>query len=105
MRTRYKERAVNYLAENFKNQFLLVDDEIEIKKIQDFVNGDNSYLEIGPGKGRFILDIAARNKDKKFLVTSNSRLKSRWEGFSFPFNSESLDSKKLEKSTWRYALF
>ena len=73
MRTRYKKRAVNYLAENFKNQFLVVDDEVEIKKIQDFVSGDNSYLEIGPGKGRFILDIAARNKDKKFLVIELDR--------------------------------
>ena len=62
MRTRYKEWAVNYLAENFKNQFLLVDDEIEIKKIQDFVSGDNSYLEIGPGKGRFILDMIKKGK-------------------------------------------
>ena len=73
MRTRYKEWAVNYLKENFSNQFVINEDEAEINRIREFISGDNSYLEIGPGKGRFILDIASRYPDKKFLVIELDR--------------------------------
>lgn len=73
MRTRYKEWAVNYLKDHFDNQYVLNDSLEEQEKIKNYVNQANTYLEIGPGKGRFIFDIASRNPDKNFLVIELDR--------------------------------
>ena len=67
MRTKYKPWAVQYLSEHFENQFTLENEE-SIKSLIDFVSQKNTFLEIGPGKGQFILDLASRHKNINFLV-------------------------------------
>ncbi len=63
MRTKFKQWAVDYLKEG-KNIFYLN----EAEKIIDFVSKKECYLEIGPGKGQFILEIAKKYPDFNFLV-------------------------------------
>ncbi len=63
MRTKFKQRAVDYLKIG-KDIFTLEDKE----KITDFILEKPTFLEIGPGKGQFILDIAAKYQSYNFLV-------------------------------------
>lgn len=63
MRTKYKQRAVDYLNEG-KNILSLDDKE----GILSFLDYKKTYLEIGPGKGQFILSLASRFKDGRYLV-------------------------------------
>lgn len=63
MRTKFKQWAVDYLNEG-KN-ILYLKNENDIK---DFVNSKECFLEIGPGKGQFILNIAKKYPQFNFLV-------------------------------------
>lgn len=66
MRTKFKKWAVDYLTESFKNQIVL--ESFSKDDILSFKGNDPLYLEIGPGKGQFILSLASKNLDKKFIV-------------------------------------
>lgn len=63
MRTKFKQWAVDYLNEG-KNIFYLENKE----EILKFVNDKKCFLEIGPGKGQFILEIAKKYPELNFLV-------------------------------------
>lgn len=63
MRTKYKQRAVDYLKEG-KNILSLEDKD----KILSFINEKETFIEIGPGKGKFILGLASRHPEYNFLV-------------------------------------
>lgn len=66
MRVKYSQKSVDYLSENLQNQLRLEDFSLEDTK--KFLTEKPLYLEIGPGKGKFILELASKNKDKNFLV-------------------------------------
>lgn len=63
MRTKYKQWAVDYLKEG-KNILSLENKE----DILSFINEKETFLEIGPGKGQFILGLASRYPEINFLV-------------------------------------
>lgn len=67
MRTKYKPKAVEYLNTHFENQFK-IDDEIFKEALKEFVLSKETYLEIGPGKGQFILNMAQKFPQYNFLV-------------------------------------
>lgn len=67
MRTKYNAKAVAYLMSEFKNQFV-IDNEDSKKAMLDYVKSRPTYLEIGPGKGQFILQIAKEHPEYNFLV-------------------------------------
>lgn len=67
MRTKYNPKAVEYLNSHFENQFLIEDDE-SIKQLSSYINKPNVYLEIGPGKAQFILNMAQKFPEINFLV-------------------------------------
>lgn len=67
MRTKFKPKAVEYLNTNFTNQFL-IEDETSKEQLIKFVNCKKTYIEIGPGKGQFILNLASRYPEYNFLV-------------------------------------
>ncbi len=67
MRTKYKPKAVEYLNSHFDNQFK-IDDEDSILKLKEYVKKGNIFLEIGPGKGQFILNMAQKYPQINFLV-------------------------------------
>lgn len=66
MRVKYNQKSVDYLSENLKNQLRLED--FSIKNDSFFTSNKPLYLEIGPGKGKFIIDLASKNLDKNFIV-------------------------------------
>ncbi len=66
MRTKFKKWAVDYLTESYKNQIVL--DNFCSEEIKKYIGNSELFLEIGPGKGQFILSLASRNLDKKFIV-------------------------------------
>ena len=68
MRSRYKPWAIEYLKTNTKNEFFLNDEIIEEDKIISFIKEKDTYLEIGPGRGQFILSMAAKFPEFNFLV-------------------------------------
>lgn len=57
MRTKYKPWAKPFLDEH---------QEVQLSS-EDFSHLDNFYLEIGSGKGLFLLEIAKKNPDKFFV--------------------------------------
>ena len=63
MRTKFKQWAVDYLNES-RNIFKLED----IDSIKAFLNEKACFLEIGPGKGKFILGMAENFPNYNFLV-------------------------------------
>lgn len=67
MRSRYKPWAVEYLKSNFKHQFTIGENE-DFSLIEEYVLSRPTYLEIGPGKGQFILNLAKRFPEFNFLV-------------------------------------
>lgn len=67
MRSRYKPWAIEYLKNNFKNQFSIGENE-DFSLIEEYVLNRPTYLEIGPGKGQFILNLAKRFPEFNFLV-------------------------------------
>lgn len=66
MRTKFKFWAVEYLRLNLKNQFIL--DSFDQDAFIEFITKKPTYLEIGPGKGRFIIEIAKKYPDYNYLV-------------------------------------
>ena len=68
MRSRYKPWAIEYLKTNTQNEFFLNEDSIEENRIFSFINERDTFLEIGPGRGQFILTMAAKFPDFNFLV-------------------------------------
>ena len=66
MRVKYKQWAVDYLSESKTYQFDLLEDDNE--KLSSFIMGKDVYLEIGPGKGDFIIGLAAKNPDINYIV-------------------------------------
>ena len=66
MRVKYNQKDIDYLNENNKNK-LSFEDFLE-KKSSFFDSNKELFLEIGPGKGKFIIDLASKNLDKNFLV-------------------------------------
>ena len=68
MRSRYKPWAIEYLKTNTKNEFFLNDEVIEEDKIISFIKEKDTYLEIGPGRGQFILSMAVKFPEFNFLV-------------------------------------
>ena len=67
MRSRYKPWAIEYLKNNFKHQFTIGENE-DFSLIEEYVLSRPTYLEIGPGKGQFILNLAKRFPEFNFLV-------------------------------------
>lgn len=70
MRVKYNQKSVDYLNDNFKNQLRLED--FSFKNDSFFTSNKPLYLEIGPGKGKFIIDLASKNLDKNFIVVELS---------------------------------
>ena len=66
MRTKFKFWAVEYLKNNPSNQFLL--DNFDEEKFINFIKEKETYLEIGPGKGRFITNLALKYPNYNFIV-------------------------------------
>jgi len=66
MRTKFKKWAVDYIDLNKLNQFDL--DFFDIELFKKYIGNHGVFLEIGPGKGKFIVSIASKNIDKKFIV-------------------------------------
>ncbi len=67
MRTKYNAKAVAYLMNEFKNQFVIDNENSKIAMLE-YVKSRPTYLEIGPGKGQFILQIAKEHPEYNFLV-------------------------------------
>ena len=67
MRTKFKQWAVDYLNES-RNIIKLED----IDSIKAFLNEKACFLEIGPGKGKFILGMAEKFPNYNFLVVEIS---------------------------------
>lgn len=66
MRVKFNQNSIDYLDNNFKNQLRLED---FFDKNNTFLNENKDfYLEIGPGKGNFIIELAKKNLDKNFIV-------------------------------------
>jgi tRNA (guanine-N7-)-methyltransferase len=65
MRVKYKQWAVDYLKDNKVNQFNLLEDNEDLTK---FILSKKTYVEIGPGKGEFILSLASKFRDLNFIV-------------------------------------
>lgn len=66
MRTKYKAWAKPLITEN-KNIACNFEDIKSSDTFSKFAGSDNLYLEIGPGKGAFMLQLAEKNQDKLFL--------------------------------------
>lgn len=66
MRTKFKFWAVEYLKNNLKNQFVI--DSFNEEEFNKFISSKPTFLEIGPGKGKFIIEIAKKFPNYNFLV-------------------------------------
>lgn len=66
MRVKFKRWAVDYLDESKENQFSLLDEDKN--KLSSFINEKKTFIEIGPGKGEFILSLAAKFPEYNFIV-------------------------------------
>ena len=67
MRTKFKQWAVDYLKES-PNIFALED----IDSLKNYLKENKCFLEIGPGKGKFILGMAKKFPNYNFLVVEIS---------------------------------
>ncbi|HKL73160.1 MAG TPA: tRNA (guanosine(46)-N7)-methyltransferase TrmB [Candidatus Onthovivens sp.] len=65
MRVTYKAWAVEYLKESNLNQLKI---EEANEDINNFIREKDTFLEIGPGKGKFIISLATKFPDYNFLV-------------------------------------
>ncbi len=66
MRVKFKRWAVDYLLTSKENQFdLFVEDK---QKLSSFLSEKPTFIEIGPGKGDFIISMAAKNPNYNFIV-------------------------------------
>ena len=84
MRVKYNQKSVDYLSENFKNQLRLED--FSFKNDSFFTSKKPLYLEIGPGKGKFIIDLASKNLDKNFI-----KHKDTFKGFTAQIIQHEID--------------
>ncbi len=66
MRVKFKRWAVDYLESSKENQFSLLDEDKE--RLSSFICEKKTYIEIGPGKGEFILAIAEKFPNLNFIV-------------------------------------
>ncbi len=66
MRVKFKRWAVDYLDKSKENQFSLLDEDKN--KLSSFINEKKTFIEIGPGKGEFILSLAAKFPEYNFIV-------------------------------------
>ena len=66
MRVKFKRWAVDYLQLSKTNQFdLFIEDK---EKLSSFLSEKPTYLEIGSGKGDFIISLATKNPNLNFIV-------------------------------------
>ena len=66
MRTKYKKWAVDYLHSNFDHE--LNDESLTTENLLKIFSNKDVYLEIGPGKGQFIIEMASKFPNLTFLV-------------------------------------
>ena len=66
MRVKFKRWAVDYLEQSKINQFELIEEDNE--KLSSFISEKETYIEIGPGKGEFILELAKKYPEYNFIV-------------------------------------
>lgn len=66
MRVKYSQKSVDYLKNSLKNQFLIED--LSKDNFLNFSKQKDLFLEIGPGKGKFIIELAKKYPDYNFLV-------------------------------------
>lgn len=66
MRVKYKQWAVDYIDEHKENQFDLFNEDKE--RLSSFINEKKTFIEIGPGKGEFILNMARKFQEFNFIV-------------------------------------
>lgn len=65
MRVKFKKWAVDYLKTSLDNQIILDD---KTNNLSSFLSNKKSYIEIGPGKGDFIISLASRYPELNFIV-------------------------------------
>ncbi|MCF0116752.1 MAG: tRNA (guanosine(46)-N7)-methyltransferase TrmB [Bacilli bacterium] len=65
MRLKHNDWAIPFLESH--QQFVLTVDTIKNEEAQKFINSQPIYIEIGTGKGDFILEMARKNPDINFL--------------------------------------
>ena len=66
MRVKFKSSAVEYLNYSFTNQFRLNKEDKD--NLSSFINSKPTFIEIGPGKGNFILSLAKKFPEYNFIV-------------------------------------
>lgn len=66
MRTKYRQWAVDYIDNEKSNQFDV--DDFDVEKFDKFNNGKPLFIEIGPGKGQFILSLAKKFPQNNYLI-------------------------------------
>ena len=71
MRVKFKRWAVDYLQTSKTNQFeLFIEDK---EKLSSFLSEKPTYIEIGPGKGDFIIALATKYPNLNFVVIELNR--------------------------------
>ncbi|WP_339021022.1 tRNA (guanosine(46)-N7)-methyltransferase TrmB [Spiroplasma endosymbiont of Atherix ibis] len=65
MRLRNKKWTKDYIKDNLK-YMIKIKKKINVDKL--FIKKQDTYLEIGCGKGKFIIEQAIKNKDKNFIA-------------------------------------
>lgn len=66
MRMKLKKWSKPFLVEHPDVYF--AEDRYQSEEFVEYINRDNLYLEIGPGKGDFIVQMASKNPHLNFLV-------------------------------------
>jgi tRNA (guanine-N7-)-methyltransferase len=66
MRTKFKQWAVDYIKNEQNNQYSL--GNFDLESFKNYINDKKTFIEIGPGKGQFILTLAAKFPDFNFIV-------------------------------------
>ena len=65
MRIKHKPWAEPFLESH--KEFVITLDNFNDKEVVEFLNNENIYMEIGTGKGGFLLGMAKKNPDKFYL--------------------------------------
>ena len=65
MRMKHKPWAEPFLESH--KEFVITLDNFNDKEVVEFLNKENIYMEIGTGKGGFLLGMAKKNPDKFYL--------------------------------------
>lgn len=66
MRVKYKQWAVDYIDEFKVHQFDLIKEDKD--NLSSFIRSKKTFIEIGPGKGDFIISLAKNHLDYNFIV-------------------------------------